>query len=222
VIGNDWDKLLEEEYNKEYFKELNKFVIDEYKNKICYPKMSEIFNAFLYTKYEDVKVVILGQDPYPGEGQAEGLAFSVKTNIPIPKSLINIFKELEDDLGCKYPNNGSLIPWAKQGVLLLNASLTVEKGLPLSHSKRGWETFTDEVIKLINKKNTPVVFILWGGPARKKKDLITNKIHYIIESPHPSPLSAYNGFFGSKPFSKTNKFLKEHNLKEIDWQIKDI
>ena len=222
MIGNDWDNLLKDEYNKEYFKELNNFVIDEYKNKICYPKMSEIFNAFIYTEYKDVKVVILGQDPYPGEGQAEGLAFSVKPNIPIPKSLINIFKELEDDLGCKYPNNGSLVSWAKQGVLLLNTSLTVEKGLPLSHSKRGWETFTDEVIKLINKKETPVVFILWGSPARKKKELITNKIHYIVESPHPSPLSAYNGFFGSKPFSKTNKFLKEHNLKEIDWQIKDI
>ncbi len=222
MIGNDWDNLLKDEYDKDYFKELNKFVIDEYKTKTCYPKMSEIFNAFIYTKYEDVKVVILGQDPYPGEGQAEGLAFSVKKDIPIPKSLINIFKELEDDLGCKFPNNGSLVSWAKQGVLLLNTSLTVEKGNPLSHSKHGWEIFTDEVIKLINKKNTPVVFILWGSPARKKKELITNKIHYVVESAHPSPLSAYNGFFGSKPFSKTNKFLKEHNLKEIDWQIKDI
>ena len=222
MIGNDWDNLLKDEYNKDYFKKLNKFVIDEYKSKTCYPKMSEIFNAFIYTKYEHVKVVILGQDPYPGEGQAEGLAFSVKKDIPIPKSLINIFKELEDDLGCKFPNNGSLIPWAKQGVLLLNTSLTVEKGNPMSHSNHGWETFTDEVIKLINKKTTPVVFILWGSPARKKKALITNKIHYVVESPHPSPLSAYNGFFGSKPFSKTNNFLREHNLKEIDWKIKDI
>ena len=220
MIGNDWDNLLKDEYNKDYFKELNKFVIDEYKKKTCYPKMSEIFNAFINTSYEDVKVVILGQDPYHGEGEAEGLSFSVKEGIPFPPSLVNILTELKNDLGYDLPKSGSLVPWAKQGVLLLNASLTVVKDTPKSHSGKGWEIFTDEVIKLINKKETPVVFILWGSDARNKKNLITNKIHYIIESPHPSPLSAYRGFFGSKPFSKTNEFLKKNGIKEINWQLK--
>ena len=220
MIGNDWDILLKDEYNKDYFKELNKFVINEYKTKTCYPKMSEIFNAFINTSYEDVKVVILGQDPYHGEGEAEGLSFSVKEGIPFPPSLVNILTELKSDLGYDLPKSGSLVPWAKQGVLLLNASLTVVKDTPKSHSGKGWETFTDEVIKLINKKETPVVFILWGSDARNKKSLITNKIHYIIESPHPSPLSAYRGFFGSKPFSKTNEFLKKNGIKEINWQLK--
>ena len=222
MIGNDWDTLLKEEYSKEYFKKLDEFIIKEYKEKTCYPKMSEIFNAFLNTSYDDVKVVILGQDPYHGEGEAEGLAFSVKKGINKPPSLVNIFTELKSDLGYDIPKNGSLLPWAKQGVLLLNTSLTVVKDTPKSHSGKGWEIFTDEIIKLINKKTTPVVFILWGSDARNKKSLITNKIHYIIESPHPSPLSAYRGFFGSKPFSKTNEFLKKNGIKEIDWQIKDI
>ncbi len=222
MIGNDWDTLLKEEYSKEYFKKLDEFIIKEYKEKTCYPKMSEIFNAFLNTSYDDVKVVILGQDPYHGEGEAEGLAFSVKKGITKPPSLVNIFTELKSDLGYDIPKNGSLLPWAKQGVLLLNTSLTVVKDTPKSHSGKGWEIFTDEIIKLINKKTTPVVFILWGSDARNKKSLITNKIHYIIESPHPSPLSAYRGFFGSKPFSKTNDFLRKNGLKEIDWQIKDI
>ena len=220
MIGNDWDILLKDEYDKDYFKELNKFVINEYKTKTCYPKMSEIFNAFINTSYEDVKVVILGQDPYHGEGEAEGLSFSVKEGIPFPPSLVNILTELKSDLGYDLPKSGSLVPWAKQGVLLLNASLTVVKDTPKSHSGKGWEIFTDEVIKLINKKETPVVFILWGSDARNKKSLITNKIHYIIESPHPSPLSAYRGFFGSKPFSKTNEFLKKNGIKEINWQLK--
>ena len=222
MIGNDWDILLKDEYNKEYFKNLTSFVKEEYKNKTCYPKMSEIFNAFLNTSYDDVKVVILGQDPYHGEGEAEGLSFSVKKGIPKPPSLVNIFTELRDDLGYPIPKNGSLVPWAKQGVLLLNSSLTVVKDTPKSHSGKGWEEFTDEVIKLINKKTTPVVFILWGSDARNKKSLITNKNHYIIESPHPSPLSAYRGFFGSKPFSKTNDFLRKNHIKEINWEIKDI
>lgn len=222
MIGNDWDTLLKEEYSKEYFKKLDEFIIKEYKEKTCYPKMSEIFNAFFNTRYDDVKVVILGQDPYHGEGEAEGLAFSVKKGITKPPSLVNIFTELKSDLGYDIPKNGSLLPWAKQGVLLLNTSLTVVKDTPKSHSGKGWEIFTDEIIKLINKKTTPVVFILWGSDARNKKSLITNKIHYIIESPHPSPLSAYRGFFGSKPFSKTNDFLRKNGLKEIDWQIKDI
>ena len=222
MIGNDWDNLLKEEYSKEYFKKLTVFVEKEYKEKTCYPKMSEIFNAFQMTSYDDVKVVILGQDPYHGEGEAEGLSFSVKKGIIKPPSLVNIFTELKSDLGYDIPKNGSLVPWAKQGVLLLNSSLTVVKDTPKSHSGKGWEIFTDEVIRLINKKNTPVVFILWGSDARNKKSLITNKIHYIIESPHPSPLSAYRGFFGSRPFSKTNDFLRKNNIKEIEWQIKDI
>ena len=222
MIGNSWDILLSEEYKKDYFKSLKDFVISEYKNKIVYPKMSEIFKAFIKTSYEDVKVVILGQDPYHGENEAEGLSFSVKVGIAKPPSLINIFTELKDDLGCNIPNHGSLVSWAKQGVLLLNSTLTVVKDTPKSHSNKGWETFTDEVIKIINKKNKPVVFILWGSDARSKKQLITNPIHYIIESPHPSPLSAYRGFFGSKPFSKTNNFLIKNGIKPINWEIKDI
>lgn len=222
MIGNSWDILLSEEYKKDYFKSLKDFVISEYKNKIVYPKMSEIFKAFIETSYEDVKVVILGQDPYHGENEAEGLSFSVKIGITKPPSLINIFTELKDDLGCNIPNHGSLVSWAKQGVLLLNSTLTVVKDTPKSHSNKGWETFTDEVIKIINKKNKPVVFILWGSDARSKKQLITNPIHYIIESPHPSPLSAYRGFFGSKPFSKTNNFLIKNGIKPINWEIKDI
>ena len=222
MIGNSWDILLSEEYKKDYFKSLKDFVISEYKNKTIYPKISEIFKAFIETSYEDVKVVILGQDPYHGENEAEGLSFSVKIGIAKPPSLINIFTELKNDLGCNIPNHGSLVSWAKQGVLLLNSTLTVVKDTPKSHSNKGWEIFTDEVIKIINKKNKPVVFILWGSDARNKKQLITNPIHYIIESPHPSPLSAYRGFFGSKPFSKTNNFLIKNGINPIDWQIKDI
>ncbi len=222
MIGNSWDIILKDEYDKEYFKNLQKFIIDEYKHKIVYPKMSEIFKAFIKTTYDDVKVVILGQDPYHGENEAEGLSFSVKIGINKPPSLVNIFTELKNDLGCKIPNNGSLVPWADQGVLLLNSTLTVIKDRPKSHSNKGWEIFTDEIIKLINKKTTPVVFILWGSDARSKKNLITNNIHYIIESPHPSPLSAHRGFFGSRPFSKANNFLIKNGLTPIDWQIKDI
>ena len=222
MIGNEWDNLLKDEYEKDYFKKLNKFIIDEYKTKTIYPKMSEIFNAFTKTSYDNVKVVILGQDPYHGENEAEGLSFSVKVGIQKPPSLINIFSELKNDLGLDPPNHGSLVSWAEQGVLLLNSTLTVVKDMPKSHSGKGWEIFTDEVIKLINKKDTPVVFILWGSDARNKKYLITNKKHLIIESAHPSPLSAYRGFFGSKPFSKTNDFLIKNNIKPIDWKIKDI
>ena len=222
MIGNNWDELLKDEYKKEYFCDLQKFVINEYKKKTIYPKMSEIFNAFTKTSYDNVKVVILGQDPYHGENEAEGLSFSVKVGIQKPPSLINIFSELKDDLGIDPPNHGSLVSWAEQGVLLLNATLTVVKDSPRSHANKGWEIFTDEVIKLINKKETPVVFILWGSDARSKKSLITNKKHLIIESAHPSPLSAYRGFFGSKPFSRTNNFLIKNNIKPIDWKIKDI
>lgn len=219
MIGNSWDQILAEEYKKEYFKNIMNFVKEEYKTKVIYPKQNEVFNAFRYTSFDDVKVVILGQDPYHGPNQAEGLSFSVSNEVLKPPSLKNIFKELESDLGIPFPEHNSLKPWTKEGVLLLNAVLTVEEHRPTSHKDRGWETFTDNVIKIINQKQTPVVFILWGSYARSKKNLITNPIHYVIESPHPSPFSAYNGFFGSRPFSKTNAFLKSRGLKEINWKI---
>lgn len=219
MIGNTWDNLLTEEVKKDYFKELIEYVNNEYKTKTIYPKKTEVFNAFKYTDYKDVKVVILGQDPYHGPNQAEGLSFSVSNEVIKPPSLKNIFKELESDLKIPFPEHNSLKPWAKEGVLLLNAVLTVEEHKPASHANKGWETFTDEIIKLINKKDEPVVFILWGNYAREKKKYITNPIHYIIESPHPSPFSARNGFFGSKPFSKTNDFLKRQGIKEINWNV---
>jgi len=221
MIGNKWDILLKEEFEKEYFINLLNFVKEEYKNKVIYPKQNEIFNAFRYTDYEDIKVVILGQDPYHGENQAHGLSFSVKEGIPKPPSLLNIFKELQSDLGFEIPLSGNLISWTKEGVLLLNAVLTVEKNKPASHKGRGWETFTDQVIKIINNKTTPVVFILWGSFARSKKKLITNSIHKIIESTHPSPFSAYNGFMGSRPFSKANTFLKNNSIVPINWETKN-
>ena len=219
MIGNNWDKLLEDEYKKEYFVNMIEYLKKEYKEKTIYPKQNEIFNAFRYTSYDDVKVVIIGQDPYHGPNQAEGLSFSVSNDVLKPPSLQNIFKELESDLGIPFPKHNSLIPWAREGVLLLNAVLTVEEHKPASHSKIGWEMFTDHVIEVLNKREKPIVFILWGAFARSKKALITNPNHYIIESAHPSPFSARNGFFGSKPFSKTNDFLKKHNIKEIDWKV---
>ena len=219
MIGNKWDELLAEEYKKEYFEKLMDFVKEEYKTKTIYPKQNEVFNAFRYTDFDNVKVVILGQDPYHGPNQAEGLSFSVSNDVVKQPSLQNIFKELENDLSIPFPKLNSLKPWAKEGVLLLNAVLTVEAHKPTSHKDKGWEIFTDNVIKKINEKETPVVFILWGSYARKKKSLITNQKHLVIESPHPSPFSAYSGFFGSKPFSKTNEFLKSKGLKEIDWHV---
>ena len=219
MIGNHWDTILSDEFKKEYFKELIEFIKKEYKNKTIYPKQTEVFNAFRYTDYDNVKVVILGQDPYHGPNQAEGLSFSVSDEVLKPPSLQNIFKELESDLKIPFPEHNSLKNWAKQGVLLLNAVLTVEEHKPTSHKDKGWEIFTDNIIKIINEKKTPVVFILWGAYARAKKELITNPIHLIIESAHPSPFSARNGFFGSKPFSKTNEFLKKNNIKEIDWRV---
>ncbi len=219
MIGNDWDTLLKDEYKKTYFIDLLDFIKKEYKEKIIYPKQNEVFNAFRYTDFSNVKVVILGQDPYHGPNQAEGLSFSVKDEVLKPPSLQNIFKELESDLGIPFPKHNSLKPWAKQGVLLLNAVLTVEEHKPTSHKDKGWETFTDDIIKIINEKEEPVVFILWGAYARAKKDLITNPKHLIIESAHPSPFSARNGFFGSRPFSRTNEFLKKNNIKEIDWRV---
>ena len=219
MIGNDWDIYLKDEYNKDYFKKLIDFVNKEYKEKTIYPPKNEIFNALRHTPYKDVKVVILGQDPYHGEHQAEGLSFSVKNGIRKPPSLQNIFKELNDDLRIPFPETSSLIPWADQGVLLLNAVLTVEANMAASHKDKGWEIFTDKIIELLDKKEEPIVFILWGSFAGNKKKLITNKNHYIVESAHPSPLSAYNGFFGSKPFSKTNNFLISKGLNPIDWKI---
>ena len=219
MIGNKWDILLKDEIKKEYFINLMDYIKEEYKNKTIYPKQSEVFNAFRYTDFDEVKVVILGQDPYHGPNQAEGLSFSVSNEVLKPPSLKNIFKELETDLGIHFPECNSLKPWAKEGVLLLNAVLTVEEHQPTSHKNKGWETFTDEIIRIINKKETSVVFILWGAYARAKKELITNPKHLIIESAHPSPFSARNGFFGSKPFSKTNEFLKKNGIKEIDWRV---
>lgn len=219
MIGNDWDIYLKEEYEKPYFLDLVNFVKEEYRKKEIYPPQNEIFNAFRHTPYRNVKVVILGQDPYHGYGEAEGLSFSVKNGIRKPPSLKNIFKELESDLNIPFPEHSSLIPWTEQGVLLLNSVLTVEANLAASHKGHGWEIFTDKVIEILNKKEEPIVFILWGNFAKAKKSLITNKNHYIIESAHPSPFSANNGFFGSKPFSKTNNFLISKGLTPINWNI---
>ncbi len=216
MINKKWDIVLKDEFNKEYFKKLGIFVKNEYKTKICYPQYKDIFNALRYTDYDEVKVVILGQDPYHGVNEAHGLSFSVRDDVRRPPSLNNIFKELESDLGIKKTNN-DLTNWAKQGVLLLNSIMSVVKDTPLSHKEKGWEIFTDNIIKLLNEREEPMVFILWGGYARSKKKLITNKNHYIVESVHPSPLSAYNGFFGSRPFSKTNNFLISKNIQPIDW-----
>lgn len=222
ILKNDWNDLLKDEFQKDYYLKLRHFLINEYRTKTIYPNMYDIFNALQYTPYSKVKVVILGQDPYHGPNQAHGLSFSVKPEVEIPPSLKNIFKELNNDLNCSIPNNGFLEAWALQGVLLLNTVLTVRAGSANSHKGMGWEIFTDKVIKLLNEKNDPIVFILWGSNAQKKQELITNPIHFIIKSPHPSPLSAHRGFFGSKPFSKTNEFLKSINKEPINWQIKNI
>ena len=226
MVTKNWDNVLKDEYNKDYFKRLRSFLKKEYSTKICYPKKEEIFNALKYTNYEDVKVVILGQDPYHGENEAHGFCFSVRNAVRRPPSLNNILKELYDDLKIVRKEN-ELTSWAEQGVLLLNSVLTVVKDTPLSHRGIGWEEFTDSIIKKINEKDSiikkinekdsTVVYILWGSYARSKKYLITNPKHYVIESAHPSPLSANKGFFGSKPFSKTNEILIKNNMKPINW-----
>ena len=216
MINKKWDIVLKDEMKKPYFKELGIFVKNEYGHKTVYPQYKNIFNAFRYTDYDEVKVVILGQDPYHGEGEAHGLSFSVEPGVRRPPSLDNIFKEIKSDLGVTRTNN-TLTDWAKQGVFLLNSIMTVVKDTPLSHKGKGWETFTDDVIKLLNEREKPIVFILWGSYARSKKALITNPNHYIIESAHPSPLSASRGFFGSKPFSKANNFLVNLAIKPIKW-----
>lgn len=222
ILDTDWQDLLEGEFQKEYYQNLRIFLMSEYKNKIIYPDKNDIFTALKLTPYKDVKVVILGQDPYHGPNQAHGLAFSVSKGVKIPPSLLNIYKELNDDLGCYIPNNGYLESWAKQGVLLLNTVLTVRAHEANSHRNMGWEQFTDKIISLLNDKDDPIVFILWGNPSIAKGKLITNKKHFVITSPHPSPLSAFRGFFGSHPFSKTNDFLKSVNKVPINWQIENI
>ena len=214
---NTWNELIKEEMKKDYFKNIIDFLNIEYNRTTVYPPREDIMKAFLLTPLDKVKVVILGQDPYHEIGQAHGLSFSVKRGIKIPPSLVNIYKELNSDIGMKIPSHGELTSWAKQGVLLLNATLTVREGMANSHKDIGWAIFTDEVIKKLDKNDKPIVFILWGANARSKKKYITNKNHLIIESAHPSPLSAYNGFFGSKPFSRANEFLKSKGEREINW-----
>ena len=222
MIENDWKVALSDEFRKEYYKDLYNFVRDEYSREVIYPKADDIFNAFHLTPLKDVKVLILGQDPYHNENQAHGLCFSVLPGNDTPPSLQNIYKELNSDLGLYIPNNGFLEKWAKQGVLLLNTVLTVRAHQANSHRNRGWEKFTDAVIEAINKEDRPIVIMLWGGPAQKKAKMLNNPNHLVLTAPHPSPLSAYRGFFGCKHFSKCNEFLKEHNIEPIDWQIENI
>lgn len=219
AINNDWLDALKGEFSKPYYKKLFETVNQEYRTHRVYPPADDIFNAFHLTPLKDVKVVILGQDPYHGDGQAEGLSFSVKPGVDIPPSLVNIYQELHDDLGCTIPSHGNLVKWAEQGVLLLNTVLTVRAHQANSHRGIGWEEFTDAAIRVLNTQDRPIVFILWGGPAQRKASMLHNPKHLILKAPHPSPLSAYRGFFGSKPFSQTNAFLEEHGLEPIDWQI---
>lgn len=221
MIENDWLPALGEEFRKPYYKELYNFVKTEYSTTRVFPPADDIFNAFHYTPLSEVKVVIIGQDPYHEPGQAHGLCFSVKPGVDIPPSLVNIYKELADDMGCYIPNNGYLEKWAKQGVLMLNTVLTVQAHRANSHRGKGWEEFTDAAIRALNTQDRPIVFILWGKPAQSKKSMLNNPKHLILEAPHPSPLSSYRGFFGSKPFSKTNAFLCENGQKPIDWQIEN-
>jgi len=222
MISNDWLAELGAEFKKPYYAKLYQFVREEYNKFQVFPPADDIFNAFHYTPLSQVKVVIIGQDPYHNVGQAHGLCFSVKPDVEIPPSLVNIYQELYDDLGCRIPNNGYLVKWAKQGVLMLNTVLTVRAHEANSHRGKGWEEFTDAAIRALNKQNRPMVFILWGRPAQMKKSMLDNPKHLILEAPHPSPLSAYRGFFGSRPFSKANAFLESYGLLPIDWQIEDI
>ncbi len=220
-FDNEWDILLRGEFDKPYYLTLHSFLVEQYTGYTVYPDMYDIFNALKYTTYSNVKVVIIGQDPYHEEGQAHGLSFSVKKGIQIPPSLLNIYKELHDDIGFKIPSHGCLESWAKNGVLLLNNVLTVRKGEANSHRGCGWEIFTDEVIKLLNNHQKPIVFMLWGSNAQEKGKLITNPRHFVLKAPHPSPLSAYRGFFGCKHFSQANDFLKKTGQTPIDWTIED-
>ena len=222
ILNNDWQDLLEEEFNKDYYLTLRSFLTKEYKENTIYPDKYDIFNALHFTPYKNVKVVILGQDPYHGPNQAHGLSFSVNPNVAIPPSLLNIYKELKSDLGCYIPNNGYLKKWADQGVLLLNTVLTVRAHQANSHQGKGWEKFTDAVIRALNEQDRPIVFFLWGRPAQTKLSMLNNKKHLILTAPHPSPLSAYRGFFGCRHFSRANEFLVANGEKPIDWQIENI
>lgn len=221
-FGNSWNEILKDEFSKDYYIELREFLKHEYSTQVIYPPMYDIYNALKYTDYNDAKVVILGQDPYHGEGEAHGLAFSVREGIPTPPSLKNIYKELHDSLGCYIPNNGYLKKWADQGVLLLNSSLTVRKDMANSHKNKGWEIFTDAVVKKLNMREKPVIFMLWGNNAKSKIFLIDNSRHHVLTSVHPSPLSASRGFFGCGHFATANKILEEMGEKPIDWQIENI
>ena len=222
AIQNDWLQAVGGEFRKPYYKELYDFVKEEYSTRVIYPPADDIFNALHLTPLKDVKVVILGQDPYHGNNQAHGLCFSVKPEVEIPPSLVNIYKELHDDLGCTIPDHGYLVKWAKQGVLMLNTVLTVRAHQANSHRGIGWEEFTDAAIRVLNTQDRPIVFILWGRPAQMKKAMLNNPKHLILEAPHPSPLSSYRGFFGSRPFSKTNQFLEANGVEPIDWQIDEL
>lgn len=219
-IGNRWDEVLNGEFEKEYYQKLRAFLIQEYRTRTIYPGMYDIFNALKYTSYDDVKVVILGQDPYHEPGQAHGMSFSVMKGVKQPPSLVNIFRELKDDLGIDPPDHGYLLKWAKEGVLLLNTCLTVREHQANSHRGKGWEIFTDRVISLLNERQTPIVFILWGANAKSKAQLITGGQHLILTGAHPSPLSAYNGFFGGKYFSKANEFLERNGEEPVDWDLR--
>ena len=221
-ITNDWAGPLSAEFRKPYYKELYTKVLEEYRTRKVFPAPDDIFNALHLTPLSRVKVVILGQDPYHNDGQAHGLCFSVKPDVEIPPSLVNIYQELHDDLGCKIPNHGYLVKWAEQGVLLLNTMLTVRAHQANSHRGIGWEQFTDAIIEAVNAQDRPVVFMLWGRPAQMKKSMLDNPSHLILEAPHPSPLSAYRGFFGCRHFSKANDFLEKNGAEPIDWQIEDI
>ncbi len=218
-LGNDWDALLAEEFSRDYYRKLRAFLKSEYETRTIYPDMHDIFNALKATSYGNTRVVILGQDPYHGQGQAHGMCFSVQPGVPKPPSLVNIFKELQADLGVAPPSHGHLIHWARQGVLMLNTVLTVRAGSPNSHKGKGWETFTDEVIRLLDRRERPMVFLLWGANARAKKALIDNPSHLILEAAHPSPLSAHNGFFGCRHFSGANAFLQREGMGTVDWKI---
>lgn len=221
AISGDWYEALKGEFRKPYYKQLFDTVNEEYRTRQIFPPADDIFNAFHYTPLKDVKVVIFGQDPYHNYGQAHGLCFSVKKGVQIPPSLVNIYKELQDDLGCTIPSHGCLTKWAEQGVLMLNTVLTVRAHEANSHKGIGWEEFTDAAIRVLNEQDRPMVFILWGAPAQRKEKMLNNPQHLILKAPHPSPLSSYRGFFGSKPFSQTNAFLKAHGVEPIDWQIEE-
>ena len=221
-IGNDWDALLKDEFTKDYYLKLREFLKSEYSTRVIYPSMYDIFNALKHTAYKDVKAVILGQDPYHQKGQAHGMCFSVNPGVQIPPSLMNIYKELHEELGCYMPDNGYLMPWAKQGVFLLNTVLTVRDSSPKSHAGKGWEVFTDHAIQKISASDQPVVFLLWGRDARSKAQMIDRSRHLVLEAAHPSPLSAYNGFFGCGHFRTANAFLKDSGRGEISWQIPNL